>query len=136
MKTLKQLSRLLFLFLFFLLISSCEKVNPGEDLILDSNMELATSQLKAAEVNSSSEINYLLDLFATIETMYDEGLLNKGNANALISKIENAIKSLEKGNTKRHEGKKSSAVMKVTSSIEKSNDNSAKGQLKAFNNEI
>jgi len=32
--------------------------------------------------------------------MVDEGILNKGNGNALISKIENALKSLEKGNTK------------------------------------
>jgi uncharacterized protein (TIGR02145 family) len=52
-------------------------------------------------------------MVGTIETMTSEGLLNKGNANSLMAKIENAIKSIDKGNT-----------------------NAFKGQLNAFINEI
>ncbi len=81
--------------------------------MLDAQPEIASAQLKAAEVTSSSEINYLLDLITTIENLYNDGLLNKGNANALISKIKNAIKSIEKGNT-----------------------NAATGQIGAFTNEV
>jgi len=43
-------------------------------------------------LSSSSTANYLMDLINTIESMVEDGLLNKGNANALIVKIKNAIK--------------------------------------------
>jgi uncharacterized protein (TIGR02145 family) len=88
---------------------TCQKEEAlSENQILDSASVL-NSQLKAT--NSASD--YLLDLISMIEAMVSEGSLNKGNADALISKIKNAKKSIDKGNT-----------------------NAASGQLNAFINQV
>jgi uncharacterized protein (TIGR02145 family) len=98
MKALNQISILLFVFLFSLLLVDCEKVDSKRELLEDPNAELNASALKATPEDIVDEISYLLGLIEEIEALLDNGLLNKGNANALIAKINNAIKSYYKGN--------------------------------------
>ncbi len=69
------------------------------EILTDPDTEINSSQLKSAQVNSSEEIDYLESFIEDIESMVEEGLLSKGNGNALIVKIKNAIKSIEKCNT-------------------------------------
>lgn len=113
MKAFKQINTLLLVFLFSLLLVNCEKVDPKMELLNDPTSELNASALKATPMDATAEINYLLGLIETIESMLEEGLLNRGNANALIKKIENAIKSIVNGNT-----------------------NAASGQLGAFTSQV
>ena len=122
--------------LFSLFILSCEKVNPEMELIVDSDGEYETSQLKSVQINSSDEINYLLDLIATIESMVDKGLLNKGKGNALIVKIENAIKFLSNLNISTVSLKGSASVTEVATRGGNANTHAAKGLLKAFINQV
>ena len=58
----------------------------------------------------SNDTQYLLDLIAAIEGLVADGTLNSGNGNALISKIENTIKSIEKGNTNAVSGQLGSFI--------------------------
>jgi len=134
MKALKHfaLPTLVFSLLIFLL--SCEKVDPKTEMVSDLDAGVETSQLKAAEIGSSVEIKYLLSIIESIESMLEDGVLNRGNANALIKKIENAIKSLEKTGSGSH--KKSASVSNAKSSTGKGNGQSARGKLKAFINQV
>jgi uncharacterized protein (TIGR02145 family) len=134
MKTLRlTISTLLvyFLFLFFL---SCEKSDPKMEMLLDPDLEVGSSQLEELEVGTSVEISYLLELIATVERMFEEGVLNQGNANALIKKIESAIKSLESSDSRSI--KKSASVPNVKIHMDKGNDQSARGKLKAIINMV
>jgi hypothetical protein len=108
MKSLKHISTLLVVFFLSLFLVNCEKVNPEMEIVADPGIE--ASQLKAAEIGSSAEIDYLMSLIADIESLVDGGVLNKGQANALIVKIENAIKSLEKGNSNAAENQLSALI--------------------------
>ena len=105
MKALKHTSTLLIVFLFSLFLVNCEKV--------DLNTEINSSQLKAAQIFPNTTIDYLVEVISTLEEMVENGILSYGNANALISKAENAIKSIEKGNI-----------------------NAVSGQLAAFTNQV
>ncbi len=78
-----------------LIMTSCQK----HDLTTDAAVEL-----KALSLEVSTTTNYLLELKGDIVVMFNDGLLNKGEANALIVKIDNAIKSLAKGNTNASDG--------------------------------
>lgn len=99
MKALRHIPTLSMIFILSLFLVNCEKVNPKLDLVADPDSEIATTQQKAAQISSIDEIIYLMSLIEDIESLVEEGLLNKGQANALIVKIENSIKSIEKGNT-------------------------------------
>lgn len=110
MKKLQRFLKITLLGLLSLILITCQKEEPlSKNQIIDSESLLNSQQLKST--NSVSD--YLLDLIGMIEAMVSEGSLNKGNGNALISKIKNAIKSVDKGNT-----------------------NAASGQLNAFINQI
>ncbi|HWR99333.1 MAG TPA: FISUMP domain-containing protein [Prolixibacteraceae bacterium] len=82
-------------------INSCQKIedNPAQNL----------SMLKSATLSP----NYLQDLITSINSMVESGELGKGEGQSLIAKVDNAIKSIEKGNT-----------------------NAVNGQLDAFNSEV
>jgi uncharacterized protein (TIGR02145 family) len=99
MKNLEKIFRILFLLLFALLMISCEKTKHDEELLLDSNTEQVAT-IKAAEMDTGPEANYLTYLINTIEDLFEQGLLNRGSSNAFVSKIENAIRNNAKGNTK------------------------------------
>lgn len=114
--------------LFSLIIVNCEKIETE----LDSDVEINSSQLKSAQVYSSSLTNYLFDLISTIETMVEEGVIREGNSNALIVKIQNAIKSIIKTNTKAVGSKKGATINTVAASEGKGTTNGAVGQLTAF----
>lgn len=89
----------LLVFFFSLFLVNCEKVDPEMEILSDPETEVKSSQLKSSQVYSFEEINSLLALIENIISMIEEGLLSEGNGNALIVKIKNAIKSLEKCNT-------------------------------------
>ena len=95
------MKKLMLLLVFFLslFLVSCEKADPEREILNDPDTEINSSQLKSTQVNSSEEINYLWSLIEDIESMVEEELLSEGNGNALIVKIKNAIKSIEKCNT-------------------------------------
>ena len=92
-------STLLLVFLLSLFLVNCEKVDPKMEILTDPDTEINSSQLKSAQVNSCGEMIYLNSLIEDIESMVGVGSLNKGNGNALIVKIKNAMKSVEKCNT-------------------------------------
>ena len=92
----KKLTLLLVFFLSLFLVN-CEKVD--HEILTDPDAGINSSQLKSAQVNSCGEMIYLYSLIEDIESMVEEGLLSKGNGNALIVKITNAMKSVEKCNT-------------------------------------
>jgi uncharacterized protein (TIGR02145 family) len=109
MKLFKTTQKITILVSLILVFSGCEKQDPLFE-------EIATGhELKAAHValdqSTMDQINYLLSLIEEIEALVEDGQLNKGNANAIIVKIENSIKSLTNGN-----------------------DNAAENQLSAFIN--
>jgi uncharacterized protein (TIGR02145 family) len=82
-----------------------ENIKPDENLAKPS----FTSE-NAREITSITDSDYLLDLITIIEGMVDDGTLNEGNGNALISKIENVIKSIEKENTNAISGQLGSFI--------------------------
>jgi len=41
----------------------------------------------------------IMELINDIQQLYDDGVLNQGQANALISKLENVLDKLAKGNS-------------------------------------
>jgi len=87
----------------FILIT-CQKEDPT---IINDNIETVKH---AVEPTSINDTGYLLDLITTIESMVNDGVLNAGNGNALISKINNAINSIEKGNTNAVSGQLGSFI--------------------------
>ena len=91
----KQVLKIAFICLLGFMMATCQK----QDLNSDSGTEL-----KSRSVTLSSTSNYLQDLIGTIEQMFNDGLLDQGNANALIVKINNAIKSIAKGNINASDG--------------------------------
>jgi hypothetical protein len=82
--------------IIFLVLMVCTTCTKDEALLTPDG---EPSALKSAQVNHGEEINYLLSLIEDIESMVEEGSLNKGNGNALIVKIKNAIKSHKNCNT-------------------------------------
>ena len=81
------------IFLVLMVCTTCTK----DEVLLTPDGE--SSALKKAKANSSEEIIYLESLIEDIEFMVEKGFLSKGNGNALIVKIKNAIKSYENCNT-------------------------------------
>ena len=110
MRKLPRFLKIALMGLIGLILITCQKEElQSENQNLDPTSMLNSQQLKS----TSGESDYLSDLIGMIEAMVSEGSLNEGNANALISKINDALKSIEKGNT-----------------------NAASGQLNAFINQI
>ena len=136
MKALKHTSTLLMVFVLSLFLVNCEKVNPKMDLLVDPGSESETSQMKATQISSSVEIIYLISLIEEIESLLEEGLLNKGQANALIVKVENAIKSINKSNTSEKSIRKSTSVNEAATPGTNENSNGAIGPLNAFINQV
>jgi len=87
--------RIALICLFGLMMATCQK----QDLNSDTDFEL-----KALSLESSITTDYLTELKGDIETMVNDGLLSRGNGNALIVKINNAIKSIAKGNMNASDG--------------------------------
>lgn len=90
LKILVKDSILLLFLITFLFTSSCQK---EEQVIMDSD-SVSVNQLKSGTV-SAAEID---ELITKIEGYVTDGDLEPGIANSLILKLNNAKKSLEKGN--------------------------------------
>ena len=96
----KHLKKLLVLLLVLVLISvGCQK---DEQFPIDNLME---NQDFERILKSGNYGDFLNNLIFKIETLVEEGYLNKGNGNAFMVKIKNAIKSLDKGKIKAANGK-------------------------------
>jgi uncharacterized protein (TIGR02145 family) len=80
---------------FFVLLSACQKEETTDREIPGDKTSEAIS-LK----NSSITIAEIQALIQKIEDLVQSGELDSGIANSMIFKLQNAIKSLEKGNTK------------------------------------
>jgi uncharacterized protein (TIGR02145 family) len=92
---LKRFLKIAFISLVGLMMAACQK----QDVNTDTDIEL-----KALSLELSITTDYLLELKGDIVTMMNNGLLGMGNANALIVKINNAIKSIAKGNITASDG--------------------------------
>ena len=107
MKLIKSLSVVVILLLALTLVT-CQKEDLTQNELLTGD-SFQQSQLKAGGDYKS----FLKTLINNVEDLVTSGYLNKGNGNALISKINAAIKSLDKNNP-----------------------NAANGQLNAFINQV
>jgi len=112
MKQSKRFLEIALISIFGLILASCQKEIQLNENEMISGTE-AVSGTKSQLINSGSVSGYLTNMIEAIETLESDGLFNEGNANSLIVKLKNAIKSIEKGNA-----------------------NAFKGQLNAFINEI
>jgi hypothetical protein len=69
------------------------------DELFASLAEVSDSFAVACDVGESNHSEDLLNnVLGSVESLADDGTLNKGNANSLSSKIDNALKSIENGN--------------------------------------
>jgi hypothetical protein len=112
MKQSKRFLEIALISFFELILASCQKENPLSEnqMIFDTEAETEISTL---QLDLNSVLDYLYKAEAIIGDISNEGLLNQGNANSLIAKLENARKSIDKNNA-----------------------NALKGQLNALINEI
>lgn len=100
-------------FLFFTTLPSCQK-----DDAFTQDLMISKTESSSVIMNPSELSVYLSDLVSKIETLVIDGFLSEGNANSLISKIENAIKSIEKGNFNSFTGQISALINEVEDYIE------------------
>lgn len=80
----------------------------------DTELEMDTPQLKSATAS-----DYLLELIETIESLVADGTISAGKGNALISKIENAIKSSLKGNTNAVNGQLGALINEIENLVDR-----------------
>ena len=99
MKKSKGFFKIAWISLLGLLLATCQK----EDSQTFFNT-VPESALSSVVLNTNEMSNDLLDLIFMIETMASDGLLSKGEANSLIVKIKNAIKSIDSGNINAFSG--------------------------------
>lgn len=102
-----------FVYLMFLILPSCQK----EDTLVGNQVSQKT-ELNSVLLNASELSSYLSDLISKIEKMVSDGLLREGNGNALIVKIENSIKSIEKGNTYAFNGQLKALINEVENFVD------------------
>src|SRR4030042_5105077 len=112
MKQSKRFLEIALISFFGLILASCQKENPLSENEIISSTEVETG-INSRQINSSSVSVYLLNMVGIIETMASEGLLNEGNATSLRVKIENAIKSIDKGNTDAFKGQLNAFIYEI-----------------------
>lgn len=95
MKQSKSFLKIILIVLLGLILITCQK----EEQILSTDTETETETEANLPQLKSASASDLLGLIETISEMVNDGLINKGNGNALIAKIRNAIRSMDNGNT-------------------------------------
>ena len=107
------MKHVLFILCSLLLILSCQK---EDDFCFptESDVQIQNHQLKTSF--NTDPLFSLIDLIGDLQIAGD---LKKGQANSLISKIENAIKSIEKGNLNAATGQLNSFIKGVEGMIKK-----------------
>ena len=118
MKQSKNFFEIALISFFVLILASCQKENPLSEnqMIFDTEGETGINSLQG---NTSGVSGYLLSMVGNIETMASEGLFNEGNANSLRVKVENAIKSIDKGNTDAFKGQLNAFINEIWALINK-----------------
>lgn len=99
-----------------LILMTCQK-----ELPLDENQLIFSTDTRgidSMEIISGPVASYLLNTGGLINNMYWEGQINKGNANSLNVKIQNAVKSFAKLNTEAFEGQLNSFVNEIKAYVE------------------
>jgi uncharacterized protein (TIGR02145 family) len=116
MKHSKMFLKLALISFLGLILATCQKENPVDEnqMIFKSGI---VNEISSLQLNSMGLTNYLLGMVGTIETMTSEGLFNDGNANSLVVKIENAIKSIEKGNANAFKGQLNAVINEIEAFI-------------------
>ena len=100
----------------------CQK---EEQLSIDTSMENTAHERK---LKSENHTDFLNNLISHIEILVEEGYLNQGNGNALISKIRAAIKSLDKDNAKAANGQLNAFINQVEAFVKKGKLTSDQGE--------
>ncbi|MFO7671203.1 MAG: fibrobacter succinogenes major paralogous domain-containing protein [Bacteroidales bacterium] len=117
--------------LFSVSFHSCQK----DESILSANTEadvIQSGQFKSA-TNSN---DFIVALILKIENYVTSGDLEPGIANALISKLENAIKSLEKGNEQAANNQLQAVVRQLESLVGNGNIDSEVGEEIIFDTKV
>jgi len=117
MKLLNESLKITFLCLVILVFASCEKQNPLIDDI-SVNQDLKAAAAVVFDQSTIDQIDFLYSQIAEIEALLEEGQLNRGQANALIVKIENSIMSLERGNNNAAENQLSAFINEAEDYVE------------------
>lgn len=107
----------------FILIT-CQE---DDQIIVDN--EIAVEKKAAQSTFGNLPPEYLLDMIGNIKEMVSDGILNKGRGNALISKINNAIKGVNKGNTNAVNGQLGALINQVEALINTGSLTPQQGQL-------
>ena len=103
----KNLNFIIGIFIIPLLFIGCQKDVPEQPSAIDRS-SIHQSKLKTGE-----HAAYLQDLILQIEELVSQELLNKGNGNALIGKINAAIKSLDKNNSNAANGQLNALINQI-----------------------
>jgi hypothetical protein len=112
MKTHVKLTAFFMIILMGLSFTNCQKSDVEPDLTSDHQINI-----NAVPVNSQSEYDDLMNLISKIESLETNGIISPDAANALISKVKNAIKSIQKGNSQAVSGLLKAFVNEVNSYI-------------------
>jgi uncharacterized protein (TIGR02145 family) len=104
------------------LLVSCQKEDQST-LLTTINEESESLHLKSGSIS-----DLLVDLKGKIETMVSDDLLSAGNGNALISKINAAIKSFDRGSILAFTGQLNALIHNVESFVEMGILTSEQGQ--------
>lgn len=95
MKNPKKLLVISLICLLGLSLTTCQKIDP-----VNEDQKTYETALKSIPVDLKSESNYLMSLISRINDMVNDQQISKGNANALITKLTNAITNIENGKPK------------------------------------
>lgn len=94
-----------------IVMNSCRE----DELFLPAGENETQSQSQL--LKSASTSDYLTNLITEIEALVNDGTLSEGTGQSLIAKIENAIKSIQNGNTNAMKGQLNAFIHQVESLI-------------------
>lgn len=110
MKQLNKFLGILLIGILSLFLINCQKEDLQSEI--STTTENSPTKLKSALIPTD-----LLNLVGTINSLVDNGLLSNSEGKSLISKLNNAMRSRDKGNNKAFMGNLSSFVNEVNSLI-------------------
>ena len=120
MKKLETVGKIVFISFCLFLLGACQE-NTLININNDAETENGTLSLKSENINEN-----LLNLTAFINTMINQGILNVGNGNALITKINSAINSLNRGNINAASGQLNAYINQISDFLEEGKINMVK----------
>jgi len=123
MKHFKKIVKIVSLGLLGLFLATCQKEDTQKDI------QTAKTEINSTHLKSSNNVpNYLQNLILSINTMVNNGLLSNGEGQSLISKINNAIKSIDKENVNAANGQLGALINEVELLVDNGIINLEQGQ--------